>query len=185
MFETTEVILGMLQIYLIAGFALGILYNIFRFVRLTFPKMIVVSAVLDFVFAIISGLVLFILSAAYGMGYFRLYYIFAAAVGFAANMLTLGFVVPPVSKLLRRVIKTIYRWIAYYTVKWFGFIHQKLTSIFIKIGENITKINEKCKIHLKKHSNLVYNNIDHKIGELYGKGGETRNAIKAKVKKIG
>ena len=185
MFETTEVILQMVQIYLAAGFALGIIYNIFRFIRLIFPRLIVLSAVLDFIFAIIAGLILFILSAAYGSGYCRLYYVAASAVGFAANMLTVGFAVPPVSKLLRRILLILYRWIERYTVKLFGFIHQKLTVLFIKISENITKISEKCKKYLKKRSSLVYNNNDNKIGVVYGKGGETRNAIKAKVKKIG
>ena len=185
MFETTEVILSMTGIYLVVGFALGVLYNIFRFCRKLFPRAKMLSAVLDLIFTVLSGIVLFIFSAAYGRGYFRLYYVAAAAIGFAANMLTLGFIVPPLARLFRRVFCRLSRCVSGYITKIISFIRQKATVVFIKIGEKLTKIAKKCKIHLKKYNKMVYNNNDHKIGKVYGKGGETGNAIKAKVRKVG
>lgn len=185
MFETTEVILQMTGIYLAVGFALGVLYNLFRFVRKLLPELKLLAAVLDFLFAIISGLILFIFSAAYGRGYFRLYYLFAAAVGFAANMLTLGFLVPPLAKVLRKVFRRSYRIISGYFAKLISLIRQKVTAVFIKIGEKLTNFAKKYKLYLKKHRKVVYNNNNHKIGEVYREGGETGNAIKAKVRKVG
>lgn len=185
MFETTEVILQMIQIYLVVGFAMAVLYNLFRFVRLAFPKGFILSAVFDLIFAMVAGIVMFIFSAAYGMGYFRLYYVFAAALGFAANMLTLGFAVPPLARIFGRVISRVKKLICTFAVQIFRFIRQKTSSVFIKISEITTKITEKCKIHLKKHDKIVYNVYDHKIGVSYKKGGETVNVIKAKVRKIG
>lgn len=185
MFETTEVILQMIQIYLAAGFFLGVLYNIFRSIRLTFPKLFLFGAVLDIIFALTAGFVMFVFSAAYGMGYFRLYYVFAAALGFAANMFTLGFAVPPLARFFGKVLRRLNTIIGGFVVRSFSLFRQKATGFFIKISENITKINEKCKIHLKKHDKMMYNNNDHKIGYLLKKGGETGNVIKAKVRKIG
>ena len=185
MFETEEVILQMIQIYLAVGFSLGILYNIFRFIRLALPGLRLLAIILDLLFTITAGLVLFVFSAAYGMGYFRLYYILAAALGFTANMLTIGFAIPPLAKLSGKLLKHISGVIASFLKRIIRFIRQKSTKVFIKMGEIISKINEKCKIHLKKHYDMVYNNNDHKIGNLYKKGGETGNVIKAKVRKIG
>ena len=185
MFETTDVILQMIGIYLAVGFALGVFYNIFRAVRILFPRQMLLTAILDIIFAVVSGVVLFIFSAAYGRGYFRLYYLFAAAVGFAANMLTLGFIVPPSAKLVRKLFLRLFRFISGFGSKIISFIRQKTTAVFIKIGEKLTKIVKKCKIHLKKHDKVVYNNNDHKIGKVYREGGETGNAIKAKVRKVG
>jgi hypothetical protein len=185
MFETTEVILQMIQIYLAVGFSLGVLYNIFRFIRLTFPNLFLFGAVLDIIFTLTAGIVMFIFSAAYGMGYFRLYYVLAAALGFAANMFTLGFAVPPIARLTRRILRRLYSFITDVSCKMFSFIRQKTTNVFIKISEIIAYFNEKCKIHLKKHDNMLYNNYDHKIGLFIKKGGETGDVIKAKVRKIG
>lgn len=185
MFETEEVILQMIQIYLSVGFSLGIVYNIFRLIRLTFPGSRLLSILLDLIFTITAGLVLFVFSAAYGMGYFRLYYVFAAALGFTVNMLTVGFAVPPLAKLSGKLFRHINSAIASFLKRIFRFIRQKTTNVFIKMGEIIAKINEKYKIHLKKHYNMVYNNNDHKIGYLSKKGGEAGNVIKAKVRKIG
>ncbi len=184
MFETTEVILQMIQIYLVIGFSLGILYNVFRFFIVAFPGFRFLNAFFDILFSLIAGIVLFVFSAAYGMGYFRLYYVFAAALGFLINMLTLGFAVPPSARVFGRVTRRLYGLLRAEIGKLISFIRQKSTVVFIKISENITKINEKCKIHLKKHNTMMYNINDHRIGDYYEKGGETGNVIKAKVRKI-
>ena len=95
MFETTEQTLSLCGSFASAGFILAVLYNILRFPRLAFPKRKVMGALMDALFAIVAALTLFIMSVEYGTGFFRLYYIAAAAFGFAANMLTLGWLVPP------------------------------------------------------------------------------------------
>jgi len=185
MYETNDIILQMTGIYLAVGFALGIIYNIFRFFRYLLPDVRLISVISDFIFAIISGIVLFIFSAAYGRGYFRLYYLLSAAIGFTGNMLTLGFLIPPSAKVLRRLFLRFNVFISAYFVKIISFIRQKMTAVFIKIGEKITKIVKNFKIYLKKLYTKVYNKSDHKIGELYQESGETGNAIKAKVRKVG
>lgn len=181
MFETLEQTLTLSGMYIQIGFVLGILYNILRFVRLSFPKMRIMSAVIDFLFMIVYGLVLFIFSVEYGTGYFRLYYVIASLLGFAVNMLTLGFLVPPLARLFRRI----YVFLARKLAVPFSFICQKSTAFFVKIGEKITKLFKMCKMHLQMNREKVYNENNHKIGILHRKSGENRNVIKAKVIKKG
>ena len=184
MFESFEDSLGMCELYAIVGFFLGVFYNVFRFVRLAFPRLKITSAVLDILFAVISAFVLFVYSVEYGTGFFRLYYVFAAAVGFAVNMLTLGFAVPPVSRLFGRLFRAVAGRICAFFAKLFGAIAQTAGRCFVKISEKMKKCCEKCGKVLKKRRNMVYNTKDNKIGEVYRKGSEKNNGIKAKVRKI-
>lgn len=184
MFESFEDSLGMCELYAVVGFFLGVLYNVFRFVRLAFPKLKIIAAVLDILFAVISAFVLFAYSVEYGTGFFRLYYVLAAAVGFAVNMLTLGFAVPPVSRLFGRIFRAAAGRIGALLGKLFGAIHQTAGRCFVKISEKSTIFREKCRNVLKTRRNMVYNNEDNRIGKVYRKGSEKKNGIKAKVRKI-
>ena len=184
MFESPETVLEMLGIYAVVGFFLAVVYNILRFFRLMLPKMRKASAVTDFLFAITAGFVLFAFSVDRGMGFFRLYYVAAAAFGFAVNMLTLGFAVPPLARAFRRVFGFAADKIAHLLIKPAQKLCAKITYCLGKIRKNISEIAEKRKIHLQMRRQMMYNINDHKIGEVYPEGGENRNAIKAKVRKI-
>ena len=187
MFETTEQTLSLCGTFASAGFILAVLYNIFRFPRLAFPKRRVMGAVLDVTFALIAGLTLFIMSVEYGTGFFRLYYVAAAAFGFAANMLTLGWAVPPIAKFFSRLCGALGRFIAKaagVAVKPVCAIFTKAASKFAVIRKNMREIAENNKIRLQSYRQKVYNKSNRKIGEEYGKGGERGNVIKAKVRKI-
>lgn len=180
MFETADIVLSMIGIYAAVGFFLAVLYNIFRFPRLAFPKRKKLAAVLDFLFAVIAGFVLFVFSAAYGTGFFRLYYVAAAALGFAVNMVTLGFAVPPAARIFGRAC----RYASAQLMRPVRYICQKVTEFFIENRKILSNSAEKVKKYLKNNSRIVYNNTDHKKGKVYAEGGENRNAVKAKVRKI-
>ena len=115
------------------------------------------------------------------MGFFRLYYVIAAALGFAVNMVTIGLLVPPAARLFGRVSHYIYETVKKPVI----YIYQKSTDFFIKNRKILSNNAEKIKKYLKKNRQVVYNNNDHKIGKVYQEGGETGNAIKAKVRKVG
>ena len=180
MFETAETVLSMIGIYAAAGFFLDVLYNVFRFPRLAFPKMKKLAFVLDLLFALITGFVLFVFSVAYGTGFFRLYYVIAAALGFAVNMVTIGLLVPPAARLFGRVS----HYIGEAVMRPVIYICQKSTNLFIKIRKFLSNNAEKIKKYLKKNRQVVYNNNDHKIDKVFQEGGENSNAIKANVRKI-
>ena len=150
MFETADTVLSMIGIYAAVGFFLAVLYNLFRFPRLAFPKRRILAAVLDFLFAVIAGFVLFVFSAAYGSGFFRLFCRFVSA------------------QIMRPI----------------RYIRQKVTKIFIENRKILSNSAEKIKKYLKSNNKVVYNNTGHNVGEVYPEGGENRNAVKAKVRKI-
>jgi hypothetical protein len=180
MFEGLDDALGMIGLYAAVGFCLAVLYNILRFFRLAFPKMRKTAALSDFLFALTAGIVLFAFSVEYGTGFFRLYYVVAAAFGFALNMLTLGAAVPAPARAFGRMCGWIVKKAAIPTV----FVCEKVIYIWRGMLKNISKIAENCEKHLKNRRRMVYNVKDNKIEEVYPKGGENRNAIKAKVRKI-
>ena len=180
MFETADTVLSMIGIYAAVGFFLAVLYNLFRFPRLAFPKRRILAAVLDFLFAVIAGFVLFVFSAAYGSGFFRRYNVAAAALGFSVNMVTIGFAVPPAARLFGRVC----RFVSAQIMRPIRYIRQKVTKIFIENRKILSNSAEKIKKYLKSNNKVVYNNTGHNVGEVYPEGGENRNAVKAKVRKI-
>ena len=108
----------------------------------------------------------------------------AAAFGFTLNMVTVGFIVPPLarlsSKLFNRCAEKIIRIIGI-PVK---FVCHKATYFYAITQKYISNIAEKRKIRLQNRRKMMYTSTDHKIGKVYPKGGESRNAIKAKVRKI-
>ena len=183
MFETLEDSLEMIGMYAAVGFGLAVIYNVLRFFRLAFPRARKAAAISDFLFAVLSGFVLFAYSVPYGTGFFRLYYVIAAAFGFAVNMVTLGLAVPPLARILGKVTVHIGRAVKAAAAVPVHFICDKSTYLFAKIKKNISKIAEKREMYLQKHRQLMYNKNKHKIGEVYPEGGENRHAIKAKVRK--
>ncbi|MBR5090170.1 MAG: spore cortex biosynthesis protein YabQ [Ruminiclostridium sp.] len=180
MFETLEDALGLVGLYAAVGFCLAVIYNFLRFFRLAFPKMKKAAAVSDFLFAILAGAVLFAFSAEYGMGFFRLYYVVSAAFGFAINMVTLGAAVPVLSRFFGRFCARVAEKAAV-PLKFVCDKSTYLLSFVVKIISDIAKNTEK---HLKNRRKLLYNVKDNKIEKVYPKGGENRNAIQAKVRKI-
>ena len=181
MFETLEGALEMIWLYAAAGFCLAVIYNVLRFFRLAFPKMKKAAAVSDLLFAVLAGFVLFALSVEYGMGFFRLYYVVAAAFGFALNMVTLGAVVPPLSRLFGKICV----WTGGKIAAPVRFLCEKATYLCTGLLDKTSKFAEKSKKYLKNHRRVLYNIEDNKIDEVYPEGGEHRNAVKAKIRKIG
>ena len=183
MFETTRQTLGLIGIFAAVGFALGFFYNIVKFIRLTFTKASVLNNALDLIFMLFSAFVLFVFSVEYGTGFFRLYYVFSALVGFLLYTVTLGFLTRPLSKLFRALLCAVSGLLSRYFVspirKIIVLIKQNAALLFGKIHKIVSNFIEFHKIHLKKDRKAVYNKNNSKKAE----GGESRNVIKAKVRR--
>ncbi|MBP5605995.1 MAG: spore cortex biosynthesis protein YabQ [Ruminiclostridium sp.] len=184
MFESTEDALELIGLFTAAGFLLAVLYNILRFFRIAFPEMKKTAIITDFLFCIIAGLAVFIMSVEYGSGFFRLYYIISASFGFTLNMLTVGFAVPPLARLTGRAVKWFCKKLGHIISVPYKFACEKATNTFVKVKKYMSNITEKSKKSLKNVRRMMYNNYNRKIGEVYSEGGEHRNAVKAKVRKI-
>ena len=187
MFETTQQVLLLFGQFAVIGFALGFVYNAIRFIRIIFSSGSVFTGITDFIFAAVSGLVIFIFSVELGVGNLRFFYLIAAAIGFAIYTVTLGNLTAFAAKLARKLIVMLLGFIKKAIVNpvitYFKIIRQKIAENFVKIRQKTSNFIEKHKIHLKKPKGLVYNKNNNKIGELDQNGGEIRNVIKAKVRK--
>lgn len=76
----------------IAGAALGVVYDIFRAIRITLPFMRkkIPTAVSDMLYMLIFGTAVFLLSAYMGRGQVRFFYCLGAALGALLYILTAG-----------------------------------------------------------------------------------------------
>ena len=181
MFESTEQVLTLFGQFMAIGFALGLVYNVFAFFRLLLKEIRLVGAVTDLLFPFIAGFTLFAFSVELGTGFFRLYYVAAAALGFGIYAVTLGLLTPLPARLIRKLAALMSAPVK----KLFCFIQQKLSSLFGVIYQKVSKILLKGKISLQNTSGMLYNNRVSKIGKMSEeKGGENRYAIKARVRKI-
>ena len=187
MLENTTEIFSLVSRFVFIGFALGFLYDIGRFIRYSFNAGRIFTFIHDFSFAFLSGIVIFVFSVEPGDGGVRLYYIISALLGFTVYILSLGFLTKLIAKAVYKLNKKLFSVLkkAFCTLfdKISKTICPKFKVLFVKIRQKKSELSEKCKIHLKKSLSLVYNVSKSKIGELSEKGGENRNAIKAKVKK--
>ena len=103
MFETTRQVLLLFGQFAVIGFVLGFVYNALRFIRIIFSSGSVFTGITDFIFVAVSGLVIFIFSVELGVGNMRLFYLIAAAIGFAVYTVTLGNITAFVARLARKL----------------------------------------------------------------------------------
>ena len=75
---------------LIFGVAAGLLYDIFKIIRMTLCKGKISVFVVDFLYVFIVSLNLFIFSVAYMLGFFRVFVMLGSIFGFIVCRLTLG-----------------------------------------------------------------------------------------------
>ena len=188
MSENTAEILNLLSRFVFIGFILGFVYDIGRIIKYSFNLKKAFVFVHDLIFAFLFGIVIFVFSVEPGDGGVRFFYIIAALAGFSVYILSLGFLTKLIAEALHKLNKRLFSAIkkAFCTLndKISKTLYPKFNAFFVKIRQKRSDLIEKCKIHLKKNINLVYNNDKSKIGELSENGGESRNVIKAKIKKI-
>ena len=187
MFETASEVFALFAQFAFIGFVLGFIYDIGRFFRISMSAGRLFTFIHDFLSIFLGGMVIFIFSVELGVGNLRFFYIVAALLGFAIYLLSLGNLTALIAKAISRSLKRLLRFIKTGFIKLFNTIRKtfypKCSAVFVKIKQKKSYLSEKCKIHLKNSTELVYNNSNSKIGEVSQNGGENRNVIKAKVKK--
>lgn len=117
---------------LVFGAAAGLLYDIFKIIRMTLCKGKASVFVTDFLYVFIVSLNLFIFSVAYMLGFFRVFVTIGSFLGFVICRLTLG-----------RLLSLVYCPLIRFT-----------ESICVKISQKIKKNLKKL---LKNSNNILYN----------------------------
>lgn len=117
---------------LVFGAAAGLLYDIFKIIRMTLCKGKASVFVTDFLYVLIVSLNLFIFSVAYMLGFFRVFVTVGSFLGFVICRLTLG-----------RLLSLVYCPMIRFT-----------ESVCVKISQKIKKNLKKL---LKNSNNILYN----------------------------
>ena len=145
------------------GAALGIVYDIFRALRIIFPPAAKSGAVLveDIIFCIICGFSVFCFSTLTARGQIRFFILLGAAVGFVLYILTIGNVIIGVLRLvfgtIYSTLRKVYSLIIEPIVNLSRNICQKGVSVFVGSNENVENNGLSGKKDLKNESGLVYN----------------------------
>ena len=143
------------------GFVLGLGYEVFRFLRLSFPHGKGVVFIEDILFALLAATATFFFFIRFTDGLFRTYVLFGEGIGFLLYLMTLG-------SLLRRLSRWIiggitflvlgfYRKVLRPVGKGFRYIAVKCASPFGKAIQKWKKREKASKNRLKKRTPLLYN----------------------------
>ncbi len=183
MFETTSEALRQFGIFAIAGFFLGFGYDILRFFRILFKKGRRLVNAEDLLYLPFCAFLLFCCIVEYGSGQLRLYYFFAAGLGAALYLATLGNLTKYTAGAVRRLFLLLAQALKKPILWCYHLIHQIFNKIFGTLCQKISNIAKKMKLYLKKEFTLVYNKNKSKMGNLCKSGGEERHVVKAEVRK--
>lgn len=143
---------------LLFGVGLGMLYGVFKFIRVAFLSTKTAVIIADIIFMLIASIALFLYSLAMLYGYVRIYIVFGALCGFLAYRFSLG-------KLISRIYCPIIN---------------AINVIIQKLKQNL----KNYKKLLKSSNNILYN-MSKKIDTFRNKriGLSVRKKVKASNEK--
>ncbi len=130
---------------LLIGVVLGIVYEVFKILRLGFCNKKQSVFILDLIYMLIASLSLFIFSIAFLQGYTRIYLFFGCFIGLIIFKVTLG-----------RMFSKIYCPIILMIKK----ISHKIQCIFKKITKKLLKISHKILYNIISRISIFRNKLD-------------------------
>ena len=137
-------------IALAVGLAIGVIYEVFRLIRLISPKGKILCFVCDVLFMSVASLISFVLTVVINTGIVRWYILLGEAVGFFVYMRTVGRVSGALFRLIRKLIAKIL-WLIFTP---FRLLKRLVFKIFSKLVKKIKKI---AKTLLKNRKRILYN----------------------------
>ena len=139
------------------GFVLGILYDVFRIVRLVVSPGKRLVAVYDVVYVILCAFLSFLFFLTVNNGAVRGYALFALLLGWAVYYLSLGIFVVKLTSFLVNLTRRIFSAIMRPVNSFLRFAGKKLLRLRTFLIKNTKKIQKKFKLLLKLYTLLVYN----------------------------
>lgn len=137
------------QLFLLSilwGGALGVLWDIFRILRLGFGKNKIIVIIEDIVYAILFAVFTLLFFYFFTSGYFRFFVIIGELLGFLLYYMTIGKIVYIVFKFLIKWIKKFLWLISWPFRKFFGGIIRITKKLYSNIHDRYVKIEEDEKI---------------------------------------
>lgn len=162
---------------LLLGFALGLLYDVFRVLRLAVRHSSLAIFLEDISFFAVCAVLTFLFSLSAVSGRVRVFLVIGEFLGATVYYVTLGVLVMRVSKPLIRVVKAILRLLyrifihpIFCLIRWILRLTHKMEQ---KFSTRAKKVRANAKYSLKRQSILVYNLFVNKVKTKNGrsKGG--------------
>ncbi len=139
------------------GFLLGILYDVFRTLRLIISRSASFTVAMDILYFLLCALLVFCFNLVVDSGKIRLYVLFGDMLGWLIYYFSLGEIS---AKLVNRVISSVKRVVS----SIYGLfsrpvrlLKRKTKKLFSFFKKTIKKFNKKLKFDLQKHRGMVYN----------------------------
>ena len=146
----------------IMGAVFGVLYDVFRIIRMVFAHNGILTAIEDILFLGIYGISLIAFASAAARGELRFYYVLGNFIGFALYFLTLGSIVNSVvRKLLTALKKSVLFIIRPFRIC-FAFICRKTGAKFVGSSKVVVNLFKKIRILLLKSPYMMYNKMENK-----------------------
>ena len=142
------------------GFILGFIYDLVRFLCMTFSKNKIVLFFADFLFVVFCSLSSYLMILGVNNGNIRLYLIVAEITGCAIYFCTAGVIIYRIFKFISDILRKIFRTVFAPFVlvsKKFIYLIKKLSE---KIKDFFKKIKNKSKKLLKDKDEMLYNNCN-------------------------
>ena len=155
------------------GGALGVLWDIFRTVRLLLPHNWFLVALEDIAYLLFYGIFLTAFTTAAARGELRAYYIIGNLAGFVLYLLTIGNIVTSAMKKIFYAVKRVLLVITSPIRKSFVLLGKKVVVKFVGTSKVVVQRFKKIKILLRTHSILMYNRKANKMRKNVDKVGKT------------
>lgn len=143
------------------GVVIGILYDLFRILRLSFTDNKVVVVVQDILFWSVSAVLSFLFVFVVNNGEFRGYLAMGELAGFALYYFTLGICVMKISQWLvngiKKTVRSVFRIVLFPFKRIYLVFSPKLKSVCKTTKKKAKKSTSKCKFSLKRNRVLLYN----------------------------
>lgn len=171
------------------GVGLGVLYDVFRIIRLALWHGKLIVAIQDILFWTAAAVCTFLFQLVNSDGQIRFYILLGELLGFTVYYFTVGILVFSASRLIidliKRILRFLYRILIRPFVKVFVFIFQKIKALFVHIISKCKKLKHFCKIRLHKKDVSLYNqnSFTESTGKVRQNAKRQRKTRKKKEKK--
>ncbi|MCL2087859.1 MAG: spore cortex biosynthesis protein YabQ [Oscillospiraceae bacterium] len=145
------------------GAGLGVVYDVFRIMRIAVKTSKGVVFAQDIVFFVIAAAATFVFLLLKNDGQLRVHILIGEFLGAVIYHLTLGAIVVrtagAVIGFVKRTANLIYRIFIRPIIRIFVLIHQKISGVFGKVGTKLKIFSQNSKKRLKNNGVLLYNNM--------------------------
>lgn len=143
------------------GFIMGILYDLFRIVKISISKGKLATIISDILYCVFLCFALFLFCLTVNEGEIRLYLLLGSMAGFFVYYFSLGVIIFSFSEkivaFIKTIIKSVFNIISYPFRFVFGKIRKIFNNLWAKSRKNTKNIKNKSKFLLKVNKRLLYN----------------------------